>query len=105
MIGKSAQDNLQILRKARAWDLWLHLKDFPSAHAVIFREKKQSVQDEDLRQVASWLVRLSLSQKLIVEGSVFEALCTECRFVKPIKGHPGLVNYQNERTFKFRVKT
>jgi hypothetical protein len=29
VMGKSASDNLAILRKAQAWDLWLHLKDYP----------------------------------------------------------------------------
>jgi predicted ribosome quality control (RQC) complex YloA/Tae2 family protein len=105
VMGKSAKDNLQILRKARGWDLWLHLRDFPSAHAVVFRNKEQKVSDLDLEAVAGWLATQSLSKKMLVVGQDFYALMTECRFVRPVKGQPGLVNYQNERVFKFRVKS
>jgi len=105
VMGKSAKDNLNILRKARSWDLWLHLKDYPSAHAIIFRQKEQKISEQDLHAVAAWLTQQSLSKKVLVQDLLFSALVAECRFVRPIKGHTGSVQYQNERTFKFRVKS
>ena len=42
VIGKSAKDNLSILRNSRSWDYWMHLRDYPSAHAILFRNKNQN---------------------------------------------------------------
>jgi predicted ribosome quality control (RQC) complex YloA/Tae2 family protein len=103
VMGKSAKDNLSLLRKARAWDYWLHLRDYPSAHAIIFREKSQKVSELDLQKVGQWLVQQSLSKKVILSGGQFTALLAECRFVRPVKGSPGKVIYQHERTFSIRM--
>ncbi len=105
VVGKSAKDNIDLLRKARAWDLWLHVKDQPSAHAVIFRPKNATISDELLRKAASWLIRLSLGQKhKDFMGERFEILCAECRHVSPIKGDKlGRVTYRNERVMTVRL--
>ncbi len=101
--GKSGADNLKILRQARAWDFWLHLKDLPGSHAILFRNKSQKVTDHDLRKVASWLVELSLKNAKTKSGEKYQVLVTECRFVRPIKGDKlGRVNYQNERVLSFQ---
>lgn len=102
--GKSGADNLALLRQARAWDFWVHLKDLPGSHAILFRNKNQKVSDHEIRKVASWLVELSLKNfnKASSTGEKYEALVTECRFVRPIKGDKlGRVNYQNERVLSF----
>lgn len=96
-IGKSAADNLLLLRKARAWDFWLHLRDEPGAHAIIHREKNQSISDSDFRKVARWLARESSSSKKGMTGT-FQVVLTECRHVRPIKGDRlGRVNFHHER--------
>ena len=101
--GKSAADNLKLLRRARAWDLWIHLSDYPSSHAIVFRNKNVNVGDEDLRRVAAWFVKLHLGNK-VTAGERFEILIAECRFVRPIKGDKiGRVTYRDERTLIFRV--
>ncbi len=100
-MGKSAQDNLNLLRKARAWDFWLHLRDYPSAHAILFREKHQAVSPEHFRQVGAWLVAESLSASQ--QMGDFDLLICESRFVRPIKGDKlGRVNYSNERIQRIR---
>ncbi len=103
--GKSGADNLKILRQARAWDFWLHLKDLPGSHAILFRNKNQKVADEHFRKVALWLIELSLKNKAPAKGEKYEILITECRFVRPIKGDKlGRVNYQNERVLNVVVR-
>ena len=104
VIGKSAKDNIAILRQARPWDLWFHLRDFPGAHAILFREKNQNVPDSVFVKVGEWLVSESLGKKQILAGMKYEAIVAECRFVKPVKGSPGLVTFQNERSFSFASK-
>ncbi len=99
-LGKSADDNMKILRQSQAWDLWLHLRDYPSAHAIIQRNKNQEVPREELNQVAAWLAQESLQKKILLPGTRLEIVYTECRHVRPIKGDKlGRVHYQNERHF------
>lgn len=97
-IGKTAKDNLRILRAARAWDFWLHLRDYPGAHAIIHRNKDQNISEEELREVARWLAEESLSRKALALGQKLNVAVVQCRFVKPIKGdHHGRVHYHGER--------
>ncbi len=98
--GKSAQDNLTLLRQAKAWDYWLHLKDFPGAHAIVHRQRDQLVSEKELHQVAAWLAAESLATKSITAGEKLAVVIAECRYVKPIKGDKlGRVNYHSEKTF------
>jgi hypothetical protein len=104
VMGKSARDNLQILRGARAWDLWLHLRDYPGAHAIIFREKTQTVSDADLAVVGSWIWRQTKGVAHQDDTDLrLDLLVAECRFVRPVKGSPGLVTHQNARVLTFRL--
>ncbi len=97
-MGKSAQDNMDLLRRAKPHDLWLHLKDYPSAHAIIHRQKEQKIADDDLRTVASWLVKEGLHEKQTKIGGKFAVVVVECRHVKPLKGDKlGRVTYHNGR--------
>ncbi len=100
-IGKSAEDNLKILRKAKSWHLWLHIKDLPGSHGIIAFDKNVQVTVEVLREVARWVVEQSLSikQREDWKGIKCEVIYCECRFVTPIRGDKlGRVNYKNEKT-------
>lgn len=105
IVGKSAKDNLAILRQARAWDLWVHLKDDPSSHGVIFRDKNQTIGDQEIQQVAQWVLAKSKLGKKDFGNFKFEVLVVECRFVKPIKGDKlGRVTYKNPKVYSFASK-
>lgn len=96
IVGRSAKDNLALLRQARAWDLWIHLKDEPSAHAIIFRNKNQSISREEIADVAQWILQASSGKKLRLEGTKVDVIAVECRFVRPIKGDRlGRVTYHS----------
>ncbi len=105
MAGKSAADNLKLLRKARAWDWWFHLKDVPSSHAILFRNKNTAVTEGVVQQVLAWYVRLHLGQKFKQHsGEKFHVLIAECRFVRPIKGDKlGRVTVHNERQVTYQI--
>lgn len=60
-LGKSEKGNIQLLQNSRARDIWLHLKDRPSAHVIITTDKQQ-LNDKILHAAA----------KLCVDFSVFE---------------------------------
>jgi predicted ribosome quality control (RQC) complex YloA/Tae2 family protein len=98
--GKSAQDNLALLRAAKAWDLWLHLRDYPGSHLILSLDKGQNVPQDVLHEAAVWLAESSVKSKVKLSGMRLDVLVVECRFVRPIKGDKlGRVNYQNERVF------
>lgn len=103
--GKSAADNLKLLRKARAWDFWFHLRDSPSSHAILFRNKGTTVPESVVQQVVEWYVKQFLGAKFKQHaGEKFFILVAECRHVKPIKGDKlGRVTYHFERVVPYRV--
>ena len=104
VMGKSAVDNLKILRKARAWDLWFHMRDYPSSHAVLFRNKGAKTTDAQLLEVVGWFVRNHLGVKAATHaGEKFDVAITECRFVRPVKGDKiGRVTYHDERVLIYQ---
>ena len=103
-MGKSARDNLDLLRRSKPYDLWLHLKDYPSAHAIIHKEKEQKVSDSDIFKIAAWLIKEGLSEKKRQLGGKFLVVLVECRYVKPLKGDKlGRVTYQKAREILIAV--
>lgn len=105
LIGKSAKDNLLILRHAQAWDLWLHLKDFPGAHAIIVRPRNKEIGRELIQKVADWLIKESLSHEEVRFGGKYDVVVVETRHVRPIKGDQlGRVTYHHAQTYSFASK-
>ncbi len=103
-LGKSGSDNLALLRQAKAWDLWVHLRDFPGAHAIIHKTREQAISEVEMRQVANWVAKESLATKSLSLGQKVEVIYVECRFVKPIKGDKlGRVNYHSEKSLLVQV--
>ena len=97
-MGKSASDNMDLLRNSKPHDLWLHLKDYPSSHAIIHRQKNQSLSDSDLKTICSWFVQEGLTEKQTQLGGKFSVVVVECRHVKALKGDKiGRVTYHNAR--------
>lgn len=96
--GKSAADNLNLLRKAKPWDYWMHLRDYPGAHVIIQRNKNQNVTQDELKKIAQWLIKETVQIK---NFSYLDIILTECRFVSPIKGDKlGRVNYHSEKNLR-----
>lgn len=96
--GKSGADNLALLRKAKAWDYWLHLKDYPGAHAILHRSRDQEISYEEVQKAALWVLKESLGSKTLMPGEKYSVVLVECRFVRPIKGDKlGRVTYHSEK--------
>lgn len=104
LIGRNAQENLAILRAARAWDFWCHLRDYPGSHGIISREKNQSIGGAVIHQAAQMLLKQTFGQKVAQhQDELFDMVVTQCRFVKPIRGDRlGRVNYSNESIHRVR---
>lgn len=85
-MGKSAQENVKLLKAAKSWHIWIHLKDYPSAYAILFYGKNVKLSDQHIRTVAQWLVEESFRNKKEMPGYKVKVIFTECRYVKLIKG-------------------
>lgn len=104
LMGKNASENLKLLRQAKAWDLWVHLKDYPSAYAILQKTKEKSVSDAVLIQAGQWLVKESMKNKKNLDGLKISVVIVECRHVRPIKGDKlGRVTYHHSREMLITV--
>lgn len=102
--GKSALDNMKLLRSAKAWHYWFHIKDIPSSHMIVLRDKTRTLSSEEIKKACQWFVSEIGGAKPGSAEAVIEILMTECRFVKPIKGDKlGRVNYSHEQVFRLRL--
>ncbi len=79
-VGKNKRGNVELLKKAKASDMWLHLKDRPSAH-VIVSTNKQNLPSHVLEQAAKLCAQFSVEHpgKYLVDY-------TQRRNVKPKEG-------------------
>lgn len=103
-LGKSGKDNLALLRQAQPWDLWLHLRDLPGAHAIIRKTKNSEVPESVLFQTINWLVKESASQNF-TSGDIVEIQMAEARFVRPLKGDThGRVTVQDPKYRRIRLQ-
>ncbi len=106
-IGKSGTDNLKLLRQSKSWYIWVHAKDWPSAHAIIAINKGQKVPPSVLKDVCLWVLRETVSEKQWQSwlGIKVDFLYTERRFLQAIKGdHHGRVRYAEAKTITLVVE-
>lgn len=61
MLGKNKKGNIELLKIARAGDIWMHIKDTPSTH-VIIQTSKQNVSDKVLYAAAKLCVDFSTTK-------------------------------------------
>jgi len=85
-LGKNERGNIALLQRARARDIWLHLRDRPSTHVIITTDK-QNVPESVLRAAAKLCVDFS-----VMSPGVFEVDYTPRREVKIQEGANVLYN-------------
>ena len=85
-LGKNERGNIALLQRARARDIWLHLRDRPSTHVIITTDK-QKVPESVLRAAAKLCVDFS-----VMSPGVFEVDYTPRREVKIQEGANVLYN-------------
>jgi predicted ribosome quality control (RQC) complex YloA/Tae2 family protein len=61
-LGKNQQENDNIVRTSPQTALWFHLKDFPSAHAVVTNIAKPGAYDKEVVIRAATLVKDNAKQ-------------------------------------------
>lgn len=61
-LGKSEKGNIELLKNARAKDIWLHMKERPSAHVIITTDK-QNIPQEVIENAAKICVMFTVFDK------------------------------------------
>lgn len=61
-LGKNEKGNIELLQKARAKDVWIHLKDRPSAHVIITTDK-QNVPQKVIESASRLCVEFTTTSK------------------------------------------
>jgi len=61
-LGKNEKGNIELLKNARAKDIWLHMKDRPSAHVIITTDK-QNLPQNIIMAAAKLCVEFSTASK------------------------------------------
>ena len=97
-VGRNAKDNQKLLESAKADDIWLHIRDVPSAHMIIHCGKK-APNDEILHKAAQILVGLYVARK---GAGDFVVDWTRRRFVKAALG--AQVVYAKHKSIHYRVQ-
>ncbi|MCS7240332.1 MAG: NFACT RNA binding domain-containing protein [Candidatus Bipolaricaulota bacterium] len=92
LVGRSAKENEEILRRASPHDLWLHARDVPGAHVLIKNGGRRVPEETLIRaaQLAAWYSKARGERKV-------EVSYTEARYLRKPKGSPpGMVNMLRE---------
>ena len=91
-LGRSAIEN-DFIRKEKASkdDVWLHLENYKSGHLFIKTEMSKLL-PEEIAILASAMVELNG-----IDINEIPIIYTKVRFLKGVKGSPGMVNYKKEK--------
>ncbi|MEN3046667.1 MAG: NFACT RNA binding domain-containing protein [Candidatus Hydrothermales bacterium] len=93
LVSKSSDKAYELTFKiAKPWDYFFHLKDLPSAHVILKREKNQEVKEEDIRFAAE----ITKKHSKLKENEKALVLYTLRKYVKPVKNKKGAVRVLKE---------
>jgi predicted ribosome quality control (RQC) complex YloA/Tae2 family protein len=94
-VGRSNRENdLLTFKKAAGGDLWLHTKDIPGAHVILFTEG-QEVSAKIMREaaaIAAWHSKGRVSENVPVDYTLVKYV------KKPSGARPGMVIFKNNKT-------
>lgn len=101
-IGKNAKENLKLLRQAKSWHYWLHLRDFPGAHGIIACGRNRLLTADEIKLFSQPLFRATFrSRKNRIYGEHFDVIVAQVKYVKPIKNDKhGRVVYTHDKNYR-----
>jgi predicted ribosome quality control (RQC) complex YloA/Tae2 family protein len=62
LLGKSEKGNISLLQSGKSGDIWLHMKDRPSAHTLIVTDK-QRVPEDVIREAGKLCLKFSVKER------------------------------------------
>jgi len=104
LLGSSAKNNSDLIKASKPWYIWMHLRDYPSSHAVIICEKNKPPARSILIKASEELVKHNFKAKKIkYEGLKFDLIYCEIRHLKQIKSSPGKVTYSKDKNINVQM--
>ena len=94
-IGRNSLQNIALLKAAKSEDIWLHLRNIPSSHMIIFCGKSK-LDNDILRKAAQILCAFCKLQALSVQVDY-----TKRKFVKITQG--ANVVYAKYQTLEYKT--
>ena len=61
LVGRNSKENIEVLKEAKANDIWMHVRDIPGSH-VIIRTSKQNLPESLLQSAAKLCVDFSTNK-------------------------------------------
>ncbi len=100
LVGKSAHQNDQLLRRADPEDTWMHAKGVPGSHVIVQRRGRAEIPDHVLQEAAKIAGRYSKAER----GRRITVSVTKVKHVRKPRGAPaGLAMIRNEDTLSVTV--
>ncbi len=101
LVGRSAKQNDELMRRARPRDLWLHARDVAGSHVIVCVDGRDATPPQVVEAAARLAARYSKADR---RGKV-AVTCAEARHVrKPRGGAPGLAIVTNESTLTVELQ-
>jgi predicted ribosome quality control (RQC) complex YloA/Tae2 family protein len=94
-VGRNNRENdLLTFKKAAGGDLWLHTKDIPGAHVILFTEGREAPSSAvfDAAAIAAWHSKGRASENVPVDYTLAKHV------KKPAGARPGMVIFTHNRT-------
>jgi predicted ribosome quality control (RQC) complex YloA/Tae2 family protein len=97
-VGRNGSENDRLVREAKPWDLWLHVRDAAGAHVVIRKPGRESrVPERTLIEAAGLAAHFSNRS---ADGAVEVMVAEIARLRKPKGASPGQVLVAGDRTVR-----
>jgi len=105
-VGRNAAQNDDLVRSGGPEDLWIHMRDYPSAHGLLRGPKKAKPTETQITFCCQVVAQLSKSKKKsFQEGEKFDFIITPKKFVKKKRGMaPGSVIVERETVRRIAYK-
>ncbi len=101
LVGRSAAQNDELMRRARPHDLWLHARDVAGSHVIVCSKERSETPPHVVLEAARLAARYSKADR---RGKV-AVVCAEARHVrKPRRGAPGLAIVKNSSTLTVELE-
>ncbi len=99
-VGRNSRENDRLLREARPWDLWLHVRDAPGAHVLVRKPGREARCPERTLLEAAGLA--AAHSRRSADAAVEVMVAEACRVRKPRGAGPGQVVVSGDRTVRVR---
>lgn len=108
-VGRNAAQNDELLKLARPFDIWIHLRDYPGAHGILRGPKNKEPSPAQMAFACRVVAQLSQgSKKKFQPGEHLDFILAPKKFVRKPKGAPpGQVLVEREKVKRviFQIET